>query len=392
MIIIILLFILYYSLISAQRSAGYVMEVFGNYLALYKVQNELEKIAMICKSYIYDHVVTGAPRFIFMCQTGSAAAVKFTRLKRDCAVNLLSPSLLDNAEDQRKFVSAFEEQMVAFRRECLPYMHGDNQLDFHVEFGSIYANQTPFFGALTVGNVEKMLEGAADPQRKAAQARNRGSPRQLSHKFISLSTPSDLWNSSFPGLTHESTSEVYILEVKAGKNTIRFAFNSNMEFTGLKIPPVTWLCADVKTPRPTESRSRDVDIRLSVSSPRELRNEAKRKVVESPVYEKYVKGNVIRKNPTSGTLELDRSVFRKILYVRHEKTRSYKVPDLPIPLQLHACVVDKYKVQNNHVLTNPAHSVEVQLFTSFAGNDATNAPAVAEHMWSAAKQLKLFMK
>ena len=65
------------------------MEAVGNYLTLYKVNNEVEKLEKNLQLPVYDHTVAGASHVIFLDQAGPSDVVNFKRLKKgDFAINL----------------------------------------------------------------------------------------------------------------------------------------------------------------------------------------------------------------------------------------------------------------------------------------------------------------
>ena len=68
------------------------MEAMGNYLTLYKVNNEIESLENKLQIPVYDHAVGGATRVIFLdqsCSTDTADLVVFKQLKKkDFAMNI----------------------------------------------------------------------------------------------------------------------------------------------------------------------------------------------------------------------------------------------------------------------------------------------------------------
>ena len=223
---------------------------------MHAVQNELEKIETTCRSYIYDHTVSGASRFLFLDQNGPNDMVNFKQLQRgDYAVNLdplnglLRHGLgLDDGPNsdlvEQKFLSLISSQMGVFKQEYLPYVHGADRLMIRVEFGSIYV-QNARFDAPRVGAVEDMLSQNADSTNRpgSSQAQKR---KLMTHKFIPVLDCGESWTAAFPTILHDSFAETYTLGIKEGRNhTKTVRYDSELQFCDVDIPPINWVVAEI---------------------------------------------------------------------------------------------------------------------------------------------------
>ncbi|KAJ7393636.1 hypothetical protein OS493_003291 [Desmophyllum pertusum] len=312
----------------AQKSAGYILEATGNYLTLHSVQSELEKLETTCTSYIYDHTVSGATRFLFLDQNGPSDVVTFKKLKRDFAVNLnplavsLASMSIEDDVAETKFCSVLSSQLEVFKRQHLSYVHGTDTLKIKAEFGSIYVENAHALVSLAiVGTVEDTLSKNADPKNQSGQAKKQNLMR---HKFIPLWS-SGCWTAAFQLSSHESTEETYTLGIKAGKNhTMTVIYDEDLQFHDVEIPPINWVVVDVKAPRPARTKSRDIDFRVTVCSERKLDAEEKEEVMKSANYEIFKTKSIISKAPNGG-LVLASEFLNKVAFVRHDKTSLYHV-------------------------------------------------------------------
>lgn len=388
----------YFFFLLVQRSAGYILEATGNYLTLHNVQKELERLESTCQANIYDHTVSGGTRFLFLNQNGPEDAVTFKRLpKGDFAVNLNNANLLlaglslheqDMAEI--KFQSTLSSQLKLFQREYLAYMHGSDTLKITAEFGSIYAEnvQLPLS---TVDVVEDRLSENADPKNQSGQAKRQG---RMRHKFIPFSGRSDGWSVAFRTLVALSTKETYTLGIKAGKNhTMTLVYDEDLNFCEVEIPPINWVIADVKAPRPVKAKSRDTDFRITVCSERQLETEEeKEEVMTSANYDKFK--SAIRK-PASGAagLELPHELQKKVAFVRHDKMSIYEV-DGKTNFFIEVKQVEKYDARGSRFLNNPRTFTDVKIFGVFNGkdDDQEHAMNIAREVWAAAKKLRPHIK
>lgn len=378
------------------QSTGYILEATGNYLTLHTVQNELEKIEKTCTSYIYDHTVSGATRFLFLDQKGPDDSVTFKQLQRDYAVNLNSLNgLLLFLDDQptedfaeRKFLSLISSQLEVFKREHLPYVHGTEKLKIRAEFGSLYVQNAQGV-ASSVGTVEEVLSRNADAKNRSGHGQRQNLMR---HKFIPVSGGGDGWTAAFPSRSHETSEETYTLGIKAGKNhTMTVLYDSELQFYDVEIPPINWVVADVKAPRPMRAKSRDIDFRVTVCSERKLGDE-REEVMNSPGYEIFKTKSILSKPSTGGfDLLLANDYLKKVAFVRHDKTSMYQIHNGNLLLQVKE--VQKYDAKGTRFLRSPKNFTEVQIFGFFHGKgDQEEAMNVARDLWSAAKRLRPHIK
>ena len=381
------------------KPAGYILEATGNYLTLHSVQKELEKMESTCQAYIYDHTVSGGTRFLFLDQNDPDDPVTFKRLpKGDFAVNLNKMTLLlagltlHEQEDmaEMKFQSTLSSQLELFQREHLPYMHGSDTLKITAEFGSIYAENVQLLSS-TVDVVEGRLSESADPRNQSGQARKQGKMR---HKFIPFSGRSDGWSVAFRTRVALSTKETYTLGIKAGKNhTLTLVYDEDLNFCDVEIPPINWVVADVKAPRPVNARSRDTDFRITVCSERQLETEEeKEEAMTSANFDRYK--SAIRK-PANGAagLELPHELQKKVAFVRHDKTSIYEVDDKN-SFFIQEKQVEKYDVRGSRFLNNPKTYTDVKIYGVFSGKDGDQEQAmnIAREVWAATRRLRPHIK
>ena len=365
---------------------------------MHTVQNELEKIETTCRSYIYDHTVGGASRFLFLDQNGPNDMVNFKQLQRDYAVNLVPLNGLlrhglglDDGPNsdlvEQKFLSLISSQMGVFKQEYLPYVHGADRLMIRVEFGSIYV-QNARFDAPMVGAVEDMLSQNADSRNRPGS--NQTQKRKLmTHKFIPVLGGGESWTAAFPTTFRESFEETYTLGITEGKNqTKTVLYDSELQFCDVDIPPINWVVADVKAPRHAGARSRDIDFRVTVCSQRKLKEDEKDEVMSSPGYEMFrTKSILCKPDDTSSNLELASGFQTKVSYVRHNKTSIYKISDGNLFLQVKE--VMKYDGKGSRCRKPSKNFTEAQIFGFFDGKgDPEEAMKVSRNLWSAAKRLR----
>lgn len=354
----------------------------------------MEKLETTCTSYIYDHTVSGATRFLFLGQNGPEDAVTFKKLQRDFAVNLSAMNALlfslsgTSTKDfaETKFRSIISSQLEVFRREHLPYVHGTDRLKIKAEFGSIYVEnvQSP---TPRVDIVENILSQSADPKNQSGQARRQNLMR---HKFIPISRGADGWTAAFESSSPESTHETYTLGIKAGKNHIlTVIYDRDLQFCDVEIPPINWAVVDVKAPRPANTKSRDIDFRVTVCSERKLEAEEKEEVMKSANYEIFKTKSIISKQPNGGQgLVLVNDFLKKVSFVRHDKTSMYRIYNGNLSLQVKEVL--KYEVKGTRFLNTPSKTfTEVQIWGLFNGKDDEEvAMTVAGNLWSATKKLR----
>lgn len=354
----------------------------------------MEKLEKTCTSYIYDHTVSGATRFLFLDQNGPEDPVTFKKLQRDFAVNLNSVNSLllslngATTEDfaETKFRSILSSQLEVFKREHLSYVHGTDRLKIKAEFGSIYVENAQSLMS-RVEIVEDILSQSSDPKHQSGQRRNQNVMR---HKFIPISRGAEGWSAAFEPIPQEPTKETYALGIKEGKNYTRIVtFDSDMQFCDVEIPPINWVVVDVKAPRPARSRSRDVDFRVTVFSERRLEGDEKDEVMESANYNMFRTKSIISKAVNGGPgLVLANEFLKKVAFVRHEKTSMYQICHGNLSVQVKE--VQKYEVKGTRFLNSPSKSfTELQICGSFNGkDDEVAAMTVARDLWSAAKKLR----
>ena len=345
-------------------------------------------------AYIYDHTVSGATRFLFLGQNGPEDAVTFKQLQRDFAVNLdpINALLLNlsgtSTKDfaETKFFSMLSSQLEVFKREHLPYVHGTDRLKIKAEFGSIYVQNAQILTS-RVEIVENILSQNADAQNQPGQARRQNLMR---HKFIPISRGADGWTAAFESSSLESTDETYTLGIKAGKNHIlTVIYDRDLEFCDVEIPPINWVVVDVKAPRPAGKKSRDIDFRVTVCSERKLEAEEKEEVMKSANYEIFKTKSIISKQPNGGQgLVLINDFLKKVSFVRHDKTSTYRIYNGNLSLQVKE--VQKYEVKGTRFLNTPSKTfTEVQILGLFNGKgDEEVAMTVARDLWSATKKLR----
>ena len=362
---------------------GYILEAKGNYLTLHNVQKELEKLEATCKSYIYDHNVSGGTRFLFLNQISSEDPVEFKPLNSHFAVNLKGESYFAEDKAETKFLNTLSHQLELFQREYLPYIHGSSTLTIKAEFGRILAENVSFARS-TVREVEDMFSENADPKNQSGKANREKSAR---HKFTPFIDNAGDWSASFPLRKHISTQESFTLGIKASKNQgLTFVYDKNLTFCDVEIPPINWVVADIKTPRPRGARSHDTDIRITVCSERKLEGGEKHDVMMSADYERFKP--VIRKTTTSDSvLELVMEQKEMVLFARHDKTSVYEVQDTS-NFWIEEREVKMYQVKGSRLLGNPRASSEVKICGVFDGKDLANAKRIAHDVWAAAKKLQ----
>lgn len=383
--------IIYFPFFLAQRSAGYILEATGNYLTLHGVQNELEKLETTCQSYIYDHTVSGGTRFLFLNQSSQEQRVTFKKLNRDFAVNTAEMALLNSGEDlaARKFQNAISSQLRVYNREYLPYVHGTDTLSVKAEFGSIYVENVPPVSLIlgsTAESVERTLSENADPKNQSA--RGRRNTQLMRHKFVPFSGRVAASSIAFLERLLQSSSESYTVGIKAGKNhTLTVNYNENLEFCDVEIPSINWVVADVKAPRSSNSKSRDIDMRITICSERKLDEEdEKQEIMASANYTRFK--SAIRRPANGGSqLELAHELQNKVSFVRHDKTSTYRVPDNN-SIFIQVKEVEKYETKGQRLLKNPKTFIEEQIRGSFNGKNENEAMNVANEVWEAAKKLR----
>ena len=363
---------------------GYILEAKGNYLTLHNVQKELEKLEATCKSYIYDHNVSGGTRFLFLNQRAAEDPVEFKPLNSQFAVNLKCISYSTEDKAETKFLNTLSRQLELFRREYLPYIHGSSTLTIRAEFGRIFAENISFAPS-TVREVEDMFSENADPRKQSGNANREKSAR---HKFTPFIDNAGDWSASFPSRKHISTQESYTLGVKVSKNQgLTFVYDKNLTFCDIEIPSINWVVADIKTPRPRDARSHDTDIRITVCSERKLEGDEKQDAMMSADYERFKPD--IRKSTRSGSvLELVMERKEMVLFVRHDKTSVYEVQDSS-SFWIEEREIKTYKAKGSRFLSDPRASSEVKICGVFDGKDSANAKEIAQDVWAAAKKLQV---
>ena len=328
-----------------------------------------------------------------MGQNGPEDAVTFKQLKRDFAVNLdpiaalLFPLHGTSTDDfsETKFYSKLSSQLEVFKREHLPYVHGTDRLKIKAEFGSIYVENVQSLTS-RVDIVENTLSQTADPKNQSGQARRQPLMRR---KFIPISHGTDGWTAAFESSSLESTDETYTLGIKEGKHHIlTVIYDRDLKFSDVEIPPINWVLVDVKAPRPSRARSRDIDFRVTVCSERKLEAEEKEEVMKSANYEIFKTKSIISKQPNVGQgLVLANDYLKKASFVRHDKTSMYRIYNGSLSLQVKE--VQKYDVRGTRFLNTPKTFTELQIWGQFNGKDDEKlAMSVARDLWSATKRLR----
>ena len=353
-------------------------------MTLHNVQKELETLEDTCRSYVYDHNVSGGTRFLFLNQNGPEDPVIFKRLNRgDFAVNLVTvlPSLEDKAAI--KFLSTLSSQLKLFKNEHLPYIHGSKTLKVKAEFGCIYAENVSTLVS-TVKEVESTFSENADPKNQSGKAKKQ---RKMKRKFVPFSGRADSWSAAFSSRALESTKETYTLGIKAGKNqTLTFVFDQNLAFCDVEIPPINWVVADIKAPRQVGAKSRDTDFRITVCTERKLETEnEKQDVITSADYARFK--SAIRKSSTAGSgLELANEHHKKVEFVRHDKTSVYKVHGSEVFIEEKE--VEKYIVRGSRFLNNPKIFSEVKICRYCTDSEIEDAENISRDVWEAAKRIQ----
>ena len=190
------------------------------------------------------------------------------------------------------------------------------------EFGSIYAENILL--DRSVEEVEETFSESADPRNQSGKAYKKTMKR---HKFMPFNDKVGDWSAPFPSRILISNRESFTLRIKASKNQgLTLVYDEDLTFCDVEIPPINWVVADIKTPRPMGARTRDTDIRITVCSERKLEADEKQDVMTSADYERFK--SVIRKSSASGSdLELAKEQKEMVLFDRHDKTSVYEVQD-----------------------------------------------------------------
>ncbi|XP_048583369.1 uncharacterized protein LOC5504594 isoform X2 [Nematostella vectensis] len=292
-----------------KKGPGYVMEITGTYLTLFKAQTELYRMEQLTQdTSAYNHLVKNGKRFIFMGQSGPLDNVCAKQLKKgDFALNLIEVTS-ESGVDEVKLVKAVEEQFKVTELR-LDYLHGSRDLRVSVEFGSIY-----------VCNGHQWVIGAKVQQVEDTLRRGgaHGSP---SVKWNPQRTFAQSWRAAFPDAVQTSTTSKYVLEVKQGKHSgLTIVFNDKLEFESFRTPPFRWLEVDMKSPRATSARTADTDIRLIMTSQREITREDAESL---PNYQSYASQRMLQMENNNVSIA---PAFRsKVASPRKEMTSIYRV-------------------------------------------------------------------
>ena len=327
---------------------------------------------------------------MFLNQISQEQRVTFKRLNRDFAVNLAGIDFLYSGEElaEQKFQNTVSSQLRVYNREYLPYVHGTDTLSVKAEFGSIYVENVPAASLLgsTAESVERTLSENADPKNQSPQARR--NTQLMRHKFVPLSGRPAARSSAFPESILQSFSESYTLGIKAGKNhTLTVLYDENLEFCDVEIPSISWVVADVKAPRSSNSKSRDIDMRITICSERKLDEEdEKQEIMALANYTRFK--SAIRRPANGGSgLELAHELQNMVIFVRHDKTSTYRVPDNN-SIFIQVKEVEKYEAKGQRLLKNPKTFIEEQIRGSFNGKNENEAMNIANEVWEAAKKLR----
>lgn len=328
---------------------------------------------------------------MFLNKSSQEQRVTFKKLKRDFAVNLAGIDFLYSGEElaEQKFQNTVSSQLKVYNREYLPYVHGTDTLSVKAEFGSIYVENVPAGSSLlgsTAESVERTLSENADPKNQSPQARH--NTQLMRHKFVPFSGRPAARSIAFPESILQSFSESYTLGIKAGKNhTLTVLYDENLEFCDVEIPSISWVVADVKAPRSSNPKSRDIDMRITICSERKLDEEdEKQEIMASASYTRFK--SAIRRPANGGSgLELAHELQRKVIFVRHDKTSIYRVPDNN-SFFIQVKEVEKYDTKGQRFLNRPKTFIEEQIRGSFNGKNENQAMNVAKEVWAAAKKLR----
>lgn len=309
------------------------MEVVGNYISLSRCQAECHRLEAKTKGHsVFDHAISSGNRFIFLGQKSHNDRVTAKCLKKgDFAVNLQTlsldlTSLLDlvpnvpneTSLDETKLLAAVREQFEVYKNCYLSYLHGSKNLHISLVYGSIFvANAQPWvLGTTTVDTVEEALSKKIKPRN-----RNRNN-RPLEMKFVDLQKAQDV-ASKLPliGTTELVKKETfYIVEMKVSNNhKLKVVIDENYQFKSYQFEPFKWLDARLKSRRPAHSRGSDVDLRVMMSSRRDL--ETTEAYQSLHIFETFGKNQIL--SMENGVVEISKEYRRKATQVLNFDVDTY---------------------------------------------------------------------
>lgn len=269
------------------------MEVFGNYISLSRCQAECHRLeAKTRDHFVYDHVIRSGNRFIFLDQESHDDRVTAKVLKKgDFAVNLTSLTSTSPGiqVDEIKLVSAVKEQVDVYKNSYLSYLHGSKDLRISLEYGSIYVtNAHQWAAGTTAGIVEERLSKKSNANRK----RNRNANPE--GKFVELQRGQETVAAKLPFLGQADVvkkEKIYVVELKISNNhKLKVVLDENLTFKGYQFEPFKWLDTRLKSRRPVSSRGSDVDLRIIMTTERDLTTEEYESL---PIFETFGKTPIL---------------------------------------------------------------------------------------------------
>lgn len=382
-------FLLCLLFITVARRSGYIMEARGNYLTLYKCQVERQKLeSKSSKSYVFDHTITGGCYFFFIGQTSAEDRATAKLLKKgDFAVNLDSANASGNEDE--KLERVVTQQLGEFKNNYVSYLHGSTNLRITLEYGSIYVkNAHAWVLGSSVGDVERALRASADPKNRGNHGRGSSPTSPPWHKFIPLQ--SNLSSLADIEVRLKLLGEVllyqdakfYMVEIQIAKNhDLKIVYDENLKFERYEFEPFKWLVADLKTPRPIRSRSRDIDLRVLVTSPRELNTQ---EAQELPIYETFGKTEIIALN---GGQPVVLPEYRRSVTFVHEVTKKvYHIDRNGSSIFVEVSNIKK-KNQNNRNSSSNDYWM-LKLYADFQSTEVDKARQLTKDILSLGKDIK----
>lgn len=325
--------VLYFFHILGDRGDKTFLEVHGNYTTLSKCQEERKKLEKTLKGIsVLKSTINGGCHFIFLGQSSDSDPVTVKQREREFAVKLKNkPSR--SGQDEKKLLVALTKQLGAFNKHYVTLLHGPRELEMTVEFGSIYITDAHAWieSGSTVERIENMLT-----QSSAADIRwNRGKrgPNNITSKlhFYESRTKADVFleedlrKSLAPlgKMFRLQTSEYYVVHIKNDKRTdvhLRMVYDKDLKFKRFQFKSFKWLAADLKTYRPPETTSRDIDFRFTMTSTRELEAE---RAQELSIYETFAKKEIL--SEVNGGVKISEEHQNLVDSVQLVKVDVYKV-------------------------------------------------------------------
>jgi len=297
------------------------MEVVGNYISLSRCQAECHRLEAKSKGHVvYDHAISSGNRLIFLDQISQDDRVSAKILKKgDFAVNLTSTSMPSASSlDETKLLAAVREQLEVYNNCYLSYLHGLRSIRITVEYGSIFvANAHDWVLGTTAEDVEDKLS-----RKVFGRNRNRKKPsKEL--KFVDLQKDQNVRMEQLGiGNVELSTEETfYIVELKVSNNhKLNVVIDENLQFKRYQFESFKWLDARLKSRRPVGSRSSDVDLRLTLTSRRDL--DSTEAYQSLPIYETFGRNQILSFN-NQGEVEVSKEYRRKATQIFSIDSKTY---------------------------------------------------------------------